>query len=103
LEKFLESDLTSALVSGIILTRHQKKGVVGMLEKGWSLKKNEKGEGVFHNIAFGIRVPEKVYLKLKEEGKALGMKTSSFVKLILEIGLEAWEKQKETKIGAKQD
>ena len=66
-----------------------------MIEKGWALKRNEKGDGVFHRSFLGIKIPETVYLKLREEANQAGMKASTFAKILLELGLELWEKQKE--------
>jgi hypothetical protein len=69
-----------------------------MIEKGWALKRHIKGDGVYHRIFLGIKIPESIYLKLKEEANQVGMKASTFAKVLLELGLETWEKQKEAKI-----
>jgi hypothetical protein len=77
---------------------NKKQGGGAMIEKGWALKRNEKGDGVFHRSFLGIKIPESVYLKLKEEANRAGMKASTFAKILLELGLELWEKQKEASL-----
>jgi hypothetical protein len=73
----------------------KQKQVKAMVEKGWALKKHIKGDGVYHRCFLGIKIPESIYLAIKEEASQAGMKTSTFVKVLLELGLESWKKQKE--------
>jgi hypothetical protein len=63
------------------------------MEKGWSLKKNNKREGKFHNVLIGIKIPEAIYVVLQKEGEKRGMKPSTFARLILEKGLEVFERE----------
>ena len=63
------------------------------MEKGWALRKNNKGEGKFHNVLIGIKIPEAIYIVLQREAEKKGMKPSTFARLILEKGLEAFEKE----------
>jgi predicted DNA binding CopG/RHH family protein len=68
-----------------------------MKMKNWSLERKEKGEGVFHNTIIAVRVPDFILSRLKSEAVQRKMNLSTFTRVLLEIGLEAWEKQKAVK------
>jgi len=60
----------------------------------WATTKAKYRSGLFHDKYIGLRIPSYIYSQLKEEAYKRNMKFSTFVKFLLEKGIQNLKNEK---------